>query len=98
MRRAARVDGNHAAIVEALQKAGWLVQSLAAVGNGVPDLLVCSPSGDIRLIEVKDGSKPPSKRELTTEQLAWHWRWQRARVRVVTSAEDALTQLGVQTR
>ena len=98
MRRAARIDGNHAAIVEALQKAGWLVQSLAAVGNGVPDLLVCSPDGELRVIEVKDGSKPPSKRELTTEQLAWHWRWRRARVRVVTSAEDALTQLGVQTR
>ena len=38
--RAARVDDNHVAVVEALRKAGAMVQSLAAVGDGVPDLLI----------------------------------------------------------
>lgn len=40
MRRAARTDANQTAIVEALRKCGASVQSLAAVGKGVPDLLV----------------------------------------------------------
>ena len=40
MRRAARIDDNQIAIVKALRKAGCSVLSLAAVGNGCPDLLV----------------------------------------------------------
>ena len=39
MRRAARTDENHTAIVQALLDAGCSVQSLAAVGCGCPDLL-----------------------------------------------------------
>jgi hypothetical protein len=40
MRRAAKIDANQPQIVEALRKAGATVHSLAAVGNGIPDLLV----------------------------------------------------------
>lgn len=39
MRRRAKVDSNHAEIVEALRAQGWEVISLAAIGGGVPDLL-----------------------------------------------------------
>ena len=59
MRRAARVDDNHLAIVRALEKAGAAVTSLATVGDGVADLLV-SYRNRWHVIEVKDGSKPPS--------------------------------------
>lgn len=48
-----RVDGNHAEIVEALRKSGWQVVSLAAVGDGVPDLLAYRPGQPLRLLEVK---------------------------------------------
>jgi len=40
MRRTAKVDANHREIVDALRRIGAGVQSLAGVGNGVPDLLV----------------------------------------------------------
>jgi hypothetical protein len=40
MRRAAKVDANQTEIVQALRQIGAVVQSLAAVGNGCPDLLV----------------------------------------------------------
>ena len=47
MRQAAKVDDNQAAIVEALRSLGASVESLAAVGKGVPDLLVGFTVADI---------------------------------------------------
>jgi hypothetical protein len=91
MRRAARVDQNQAAIVEALRACGASVQSLAAVGKGVPDLLVGLRTRNY-LIEVKDGSKPPSARKLTPDQVQWHTKWA-GQVLTVTSPDDALRQL-----
>ena len=59
MRRAARVDGNHAEIVAALRSfPGVSVCSLASLGNGVPDLIV-GLAGQNYLVEVKDGEKSP---------------------------------------
>jgi Holliday junction resolvase len=87
---AKRVDGNHAEIVEALRVYGCAVQSLAAVGHGVPDLLVAR-NGRWYVMEVKDGSKPPSARKLTPDEAAWHERFGRhAVVSVVETVEDAL--------
>lgn len=88
MRRAARTDRNHTEIVDALRKAGCSVQSLAAVGKGCPDLLVAR-NGQLWLMEVKDGSKPPSARELTWDQILWHQAWN-CPVYTVLSIEDAL--------
>lgn len=93
MRRAARVDDNHAAIVHTLRTCGAAVQSLADVGQGVPDLLV-SWKGQNLLIEVKDGRKAPSQRRLTAAQLAWHSAWPGV-VYVVECPEDALEVLGL---
>jgi hypothetical protein len=92
--RAARRDGNEREVIEALERCGWLVQPLSA--PGVPDLLVCSPLGELQLIEVKDSAQPPSKRRLTPEQAAWHQRWmvQGAPVHVVKSATEALQAIG----
>lgn len=52
MRVRGKVDGNHAAIVEALRATGWKVRSLASVGRGMPDLLIAR-HGIVRLVEVK---------------------------------------------
>lgn len=93
MRRAARVDENHEAVVRALRTAGATVQSLADVGRGVPDLLV-GWKGQNLLIEVKDGRKPPSQRRLTADQVAWHSIWP-SPVYVVECPEDALEVLGL---
>ena len=58
-RQAAKVDGNHGAIVKALRDfPGIAVKSLAALGKGVPDLLVAF-RGTTVLLEVKQpGEKP----------------------------------------
>jgi len=94
MRRAARIDANQNRIVDALRYAGATVQSLAAVGNGVPDLLI-GFNGVTVLMEVKDGSKPPSERSLTPLQLDWHSKWNGGTLCVVTDVESALRVLKV---
>lgn len=88
MRRAARTDNNHEAVVRALRKIGATAISLAAVGKGCPDLVV-GFRGMNTLIEVKDGTKPPSERRLTADQVAFHESWA-GQVVVVTSAEEAV--------
>ena len=94
MRRAAKVDANQTQVVEALRAAGATVQSLAAVGQGVPDLLV-GFQGQTILMEVKDGRKPPSERRLTEDQLKWHGEWRGGPLAVVDGVDAALRVLGV---
>lgn len=93
MRRAARVDANHEAVVGALEAAGAVVESLAAVGGGVADLLV-GFRFRLCLIEVKDGAKPPSARKLTPAQVEWHKKWDGFPLHIVTGPEDALKAIG----
>jgi len=94
MRRAARVDANHAQVVSALRAAGASVQSLAAVGMGVPDLLVGIRMQTL-LMEVKNGLLCPSAQLLTPDQLAWHGAWRGGAVAVVDGPDAALRALGV---
>lgn len=55
MRFRAKVDNNQKRIVAALRKAGMKVLSLAALGKGVPDLLVYNPvTNRFCLLEVKN--------------------------------------------
>ncbi len=93
MRRAAKVDDNQSEIVAALRRVGCSVQSLAGVGRGCPDLAV-GFRGRNFFLEVKDGSKAPSKRRLTPDEEAFHARW-RGHVAVVETVEDALKTVGV---
>ena len=94
MRRAAKVDANQTQVVEALRAAGATVQSLAAVGQGVPDLLV-GFRGQTVLLEVKNGRAPPSERRLTEDQLKWHGEWRGGPLAVVDGPDAALRVLGV---
>lgn len=89
MRRRAKVDANQPAIVAALRRCGCKVQSLAAVGQGVPDLLVMR-AGRLSLLEVKDPSQDPCKRVLTPAQRDWHAEWTGAPVAIVETVEQAL--------
>lgn len=94
MRRAARVDENQENVVKALRAVGASVQTLAAVGKGVPDLLV-GYQGQTFLLEVKDGQKPPSERRLTEDQLIWHCAWRGGPLAVVDSVDAALRVIRV---
>lgn len=91
--RAARVDANHAAIVDALRRAGCSVQSLAAVGGGCPDLLIGFRGRNL-LLECKDGEKRPSARGLNDAQMKWHSLW-RGDVWVVRGVPEALQAVGL---
>jgi Holliday junction resolvase len=88
MRRAAKTDANQSEIVSALRKIGATVQPLHGVGEGCPDL-VCGYRGRNLMLEVKDGSKPPSARKLTKDQVRWHEQW-RGQVCVVCNIEEAI--------
>jgi hypothetical protein len=86
--RAARTDANQSEIVAMLRKAGYSVTPTHMVGKGFPDLTV-GKHGKVWLLEVKDGSKPPSARKLTDDEWKWHDAW-RGHVAVVESPEQAL--------
>lgn len=89
MRRAAKIDANHAMIVGGLRACGAKVLSLAAIGNGCPDLLI-HHRGRFQLLEIKDGDKSPSRQRLTLDQERFHRDWP---VSVVTSVEQAIEAL-----
>lgn len=89
MRRAARIDANHRAIVDLFRSCGARVLSLAPMGHGCPDLLV-NVDGKLALVEVKDGAKKPSARQLTPDEAAFAQDWP---VIVVKDDTDALKVL-----
>lgn len=74
MRRAAKTDRNHSEIVEAFRKFGCSVLPLHQVGGGCPDIAVGKCRKTI-LVEIKDGSKPPSARILTKDEQKFHDGW-----------------------
>ena len=103
--RAAKVDANQGEIVEALRAHGCEVLSLAPMGSGCPDLLVWTPyasngfreglDGRTFLIEVKDGSKPPSARKLTPDQVKFHSEWP-GEINIVNNVAEALRAAGIE--
>jgi hypothetical protein len=94
VRRAARVDANHGAIVSALRKVGCSVLDLSRLAHGTPDVLIYSPRMCAYvLVEIKDGAKAPSKRKLTEAQIKFHNEW-RGPVVVVESVDEALALFG----
>lgn len=88
MRRAANVDGNQPAIVDALRLAGADVRHLHQVGAGCPDLLVGYRRRAF-LLEVKS-----AEGTLNAEQLSWHRTWRGPPVAVVRTPEEALRAIG----
>lgn len=91
--RAKKIDANQKKIVEQLRKCGYSVQSLASIGKGTPDILVGtnigSGGGRNYLFEIKDGSKTPSQRKLTPDEVKWIENW-RGQVNVVTNIDEIL--------
>jgi len=88
MRRAAKVDRNHGEIVEAFRKLGCSVLPLHTVGGGCPDIAVGKNRKTV-LVEIKDGTKPPSARALTKDEEKFHGDWQGS-LFVVESISDAI--------
>jgi len=79
MRKHGKLDQNQHVIVDALRRFGYVVQSLASCGQGVPDLLVAK-LGRIYLIEVKT-----PKGKITPQQEDFRQQWP---VVIVRSVQD----------
>lgn len=67
MRRAAKKDANHNDIAKAFERCGFSVFDSSALPEFV-DMVVYRPINGVVLVEVKDGSKPPSATNLTKAQ------------------------------
>jgi len=91
MRRAARRDDGESEIVSALREAGAVVRVITQ-GDGIPDLLV-GYRGYTILMEVKDGTKPPSKRALTPAEEQFFMDWTGGMLVIVNSVDEALDVL-----
>lgn len=83
MRRAAKVDKNHAELVKAFRELGYSVLSLARLGSGVPDALVAK-DGKSALIEFKS-----AKGKLNKDQLDFVTKWHGA-IEVARSVDDVI--------
>lgn len=86
-----RVDANQTELVHEAERLGAQVQRISDIGSGCPDLLL-SHKNRWHVIEVKDGSKPPSKRQLRENQVEWHRRFD-APVWIWESMEDVRRDL-----
>jgi hypothetical protein len=90
MRLAARRDANEDQIVSALEACGAFVKKIN--DGGTFDLLVWY-RGNTLLLEVKDGRKSPSARELSPAEQKFHDAWPGDNLHIVLSPEDALALL-----
>ena len=88
MRKRGRTDGNQDDIVKALRAIGCSVAITSALGDGFPDLLV-GRAGFNYLIEVKDGTQPPSRKALTPDEVDFADKW-RGHISIAMSVDDAL--------
>ena len=91
LRQAAKVDANQPEIVKALRAAGGLW-----VAQGYPFDGWAGFSGRWVPVEIKDGSKPASKRQLTAAQVEFMKECSARRLpfAVVSSPEEILAAVG----
>jgi hypothetical protein len=93
MRRAAKVDANHAAIRDAMRQfPGVTVRDTSHVGDGFPDLIVGFRNRTL-LVEIKDGAKVKSARKLTDHQRRFHEQWTGSPIWIVESVSQAMDLL-----
>jgi hypothetical protein len=96
--RGKRTDGNHAAIRDELRKVpGAFVLDVHAFPDIGCDLLVYF-GGECIHVEVKDGTKPPSARRLTDNELAAQQRCVATGVRyhVVMTVAECWRVMGIE--
>jgi hypothetical protein len=88
MRKFARKDGNHKEIIAAFRSLGATVFDTASLGSGFPDCVIGMRGNNV-LVEIKDGSLPPSKRKLTPDELKFHAEW-RGKVVIINNVDEAI--------
>lgn len=83
-----RVDKPQRAITETLRDLGCLVAITSDLGHGFTDLVVAIGK-KLLLVEIKDGSQPPSRRKLTPDEAKFHSTW-KDHVVILESIGDAI--------
>ena len=83
-----RKDANHGEITKALEAIGCTVADTSGIGHGFPDALIGTCGRNI-LLEIKDGSLPPSKRRLTPDEQEWAANW-KGTVYTVNTIQEAI--------
>lgn len=86
-RRAAKTDDNQKEVVRLFRKLGWYVLIVSQLKNCC-DIIV-SKNGYTYAIEIKDGTKPPSARKLSSGEQKFKDEWQ-GEWRLVESNHDVL--------
>ncbi len=81
-------DRNHAEVMDVFRSLCPVVEDHSQGDHGY-DLLILNARGVAWVVEIKDGSLPPSRRALTPNEKAARIRWGR-RFRVVTSIDEAI--------
>ena len=88
-----RIDENQKEIVKTFRELGASVLILSSVGKGCPDILVGITDVQGRkhniLVEIKDGSKCPSKRKLTEDEQKFFDNW-KGKVVIIDSIAEAI--------
>lgn len=90
MRRAARRDHGEQDIIKAMRSCGAYVKVIN--DEGTFDLL-CHYNGRTLLLEIKDGTKPPSARRLTDAEQKFHDEWPGDNLYIINSVQEALDLL-----
>ena len=89
MRRRSKIDSNQPAIVKVLRDLGVSVLHTHTLGQGAPDIIVGMGEYGAHLVEIKDGTLPPSKRRLTPDEAAFHQNWH-GTVHIIESEAQAI--------
>lgn len=92
MRTKARVDSNHNEIRDGLRQLGASVFDTARLGKGFGDLVV-GFRGENFILEIK---QPGQQNRLTPDEADFALKW-RGQYAVVTTIEEAMQAVGIQT-
>ena len=88
---AARTDSNQKEIVNMYRRLGATVKPTHMVGDGFPDIVI-GKYNLTDLVEIKDGSKPPSAQKLTDDEERFHKNWGGS-VRIIRTVDDVMTRI-----
>jgi len=91
VRHRARRDDNHKDIVATFRACHASVLDTASLGNGAPDLMIAY-NGQTVAVEIKDGTKPPSARKLTDDEIEFQRAW-KGRYEIVISVDNVIALL-----
>lgn len=92
MRRRGRTDENQKEIVNVFRKLGFSVAITSMVGSGFPDIVIGKYKWNW-LVEIKDGKKVLSQRDLTDDEEKFISEW-KGSVFIVETIEQAIALAG----